>query len=408
MDNKNNIRGTARQVRKNIRCLNGFLAARQTMVLIAVIVPYLQDHVHLTFHELILTEVIFAATMVLAEVPSGWLADQWRRRSALILGSVLWIASLFLYWFGTNFWHIALGQFVIGIALSLQSGADSALLYDSLRTVRATKKFLALESKRHSYGLTALAGASLLAGVLYAQSYHLVFAVDLVSSILVLVFALMLWEPPREKTGDRHIGLRTMFQVIVQVCRKHQIIIWVLVFATGLQASSKLNIWVQQAYYRLLEIDIVWYGPLAAATFLSGAIAAHLTASFSRHLGVRNLLFCLTGSVFAGYVLLAAFPHFAILPCVIIAGASWGISKPVLTTIVNDQVGSAHRATMLSVLNLAPQLGFMLTADIVGRIIDWSSAAMGFGALAVLILITALISFPALSKRLPPARAVRL
>ena len=70
-------------VGRNIALLNGFSAARSALFLLPVVVPYFGDHVGLSFRETLLTEAAFAATMVLTEVPSGWLAGHWRRKNVL-------------------------------------------------------------------------------------------------------------------------------------------------------------------------------------------------------------------------------------------------------------------------------------------------------------------------------------
>ena len=79
---------------RNTVLLNGYTALRNLQLIIPVFVPFCMGHIGLSFHEIVLSEAAFAATMVLIEIPSGWLADHWQRRRVMILGGTFnWLAS---------------------------------------------------------------------------------------------------------------------------------------------------------------------------------------------------------------------------------------------------------------------------------------------------------------------------
>ncbi len=86
----------------------------------------------ITVQEVVYTEVIFAVTIVLLEIPSGIVADKWGRKNMILLSSVLEAIMFFLLINSTEFWHFAIAIFLSGIAGSANSGAENALLYDSL------------------------------------------------------------------------------------------------------------------------------------------------------------------------------------------------------------------------------------------------------------------------------------
>jgi MFS family permease len=70
---------------------------------------------------------------ILFEVPSGVIADKFGRRWTLIAGAFLAALGCLAYAAGRGFWLFAMAEIVLGISGALISGADSALLYDSLR-----------------------------------------------------------------------------------------------------------------------------------------------------------------------------------------------------------------------------------------------------------------------------------
>ena len=92
----------------------------------------------LTIEQFALLNSVWAATIVMAEVPSGALADLIGRKMLLISTSVLMILEMLLLSFvplaniTLVFWAFLLNRVFSGLAEAMASGADEALAYDSL------------------------------------------------------------------------------------------------------------------------------------------------------------------------------------------------------------------------------------------------------------------------------------
>ena len=85
--------------------------------------------------------------MVFAEVPTGALADRFGRRWSLMLGSSLFAAAVFIFGIADNYPIILLSYTAWGLALTFQSGADTALLYDSLKHLNREEEFQRINSR---------------------------------------------------------------------------------------------------------------------------------------------------------------------------------------------------------------------------------------------------------------------
>ena len=97
-----------RSLQNNIRTIYLLGFFQHFMVVVPVFVPLLQGH-GLSMSEVLQTQALFALTIALFEVPSGYLADIWGRRKAILVGSafnavgfmsLLWADSFtdFLVW----------------------------------------------------------------------------------------------------------------------------------------------------------------------------------------------------------------------------------------------------------------------------------------------------------------------
>ncbi|WP_157608940.1 MFS transporter [Saccharomonospora glauca] len=85
--------------------------------------------------------VLWSVVGLLAEVPSGALADRFSRRGALASGGLLQAAAYVLWTGWPEFPSFALGFVLWGFGGALLSGAVEALLYDGLAAVGATERF---------------------------------------------------------------------------------------------------------------------------------------------------------------------------------------------------------------------------------------------------------------------------
>src|SRR5919112_593803 len=75
---------------------------------------------------------VWSITAVVAEVPTGVLADRWSRRGAVALAGVLEAVGFAVWTAAPQAWAFALGFVVWGVGGALMSGASEALVYDAL------------------------------------------------------------------------------------------------------------------------------------------------------------------------------------------------------------------------------------------------------------------------------------
>ena len=100
------------------------------MVLVPVAVPFFQSK-GLLMRDVFTLQALFAGVVLLAEVPSGYMADLFGRRRVLLVGALFCGLGHSLLLIAEGFWTLALYELLLGISFSLTSGSDLALLYDS-------------------------------------------------------------------------------------------------------------------------------------------------------------------------------------------------------------------------------------------------------------------------------------
>ncbi len=111
--------------------------------------------------------LIWSLVGVIAEVPTGAIADRFSRRTALAMGGVLQGAGYALWMAFPGFNGGAAGFVLWGLGGALTSGSLEALLYDGLKAVGATKYYSRLWGRITAAGLLAQIPVALVATVVF-------------------------------------------------------------------------------------------------------------------------------------------------------------------------------------------------------------------------------------------------
>ena len=143
-------------MKKNIPLLYGFSFFDQFMLVIAVWVPYLAMK-GIGMQQFMELQAVFAVVILCGEVPSGLLSDLWGRKKTLLLGATLKAISFSLLPLWSSYEGFLVYHLTMGIALSMISGGDVALLCDSHLAAEGENAggagILAMRSSRRRWGL---------------------------------------------------------------------------------------------------------------------------------------------------------------------------------------------------------------------------------------------------------------
>src|SRR5262245_39570557 len=118
-------------------------------------VIYLQKERGLSLTQITALDVPFFLLVVLAEVPTGAIADRWGRRISLMLGSLMFSVAVFVFGIAQSYPILLLSYTAWGFGLTFQSGADTAILYDSLKAIDREDDFQKINSRMWALTSTA-------------------------------------------------------------------------------------------------------------------------------------------------------------------------------------------------------------------------------------------------------------
>ena len=352
------------------------------MVIVPVAVPLFGDR-GLDIAEVLELQALFGITVVLGEMPSGYFADLFGRRRALVAGAVFLGIGHSLLVFAHDFASLALFEIALGVGVSLISGADVATLYDS----QAALGHGEVERQR---GLGRLfftrqlseAGAGLAAAglLLFAGFDELVF-VQMLLGWLPLAFALTIVDPPVERAPSAS-HLENVSEVWRLLFASDEILRRTFLVMAIWSLSTFYAVWLLQHHLAEGGTSVEALGIAWAVLAVIGAISGRQASWLEEALGAPRLLALVALLPVLGYVL------FALLPAawaLLVAPLFWiarGAGFVVLQGALNARLEATHRATVNSLVGFLFRAVYALSVPLMGAVLRAWSLAEAFLLLA--------------------------
>jgi len=123
---------------------------------------------------------------MLAEIPTGILADRFSKKKILGLGALISsVSSFFLFlapnfFISPNFYVILLLFSLDSLGGALNSGTDQAMLFEYLKTKKTEDKFIKILGNTQIIGLIVLALSTAVGGKIFSFSFSTVFLLQFI------------------------------------------------------------------------------------------------------------------------------------------------------------------------------------------------------------------------------------
>lgn len=384
----------ARQFRLNISRYYGYQFAANLALWSPIWVLYLQQERGLSLTLITALDAPFWLVGILAEVPTGTVADRWGRKTSLIWGAGVYALALLVFGIAGTYPLLLLSYLAWAVAMALQSGADSAFLYDSLHMVGREAEFRKVSGRSQAinsvgFMLGALIGAPL------AAATSLAFPI--VASAAIMLLAVLVgftFREPRHEEDAPRLPYWTTLREAFAFAFHRPAVRWMILVRASLMAAGVLIIIFTQPFLASFAVNVADFGLLTTPLRLVAIVAALVAYRLVARLGERALLYLLAaGTVGALLVLglvdaLLAFTMFGVI------SIAMAIAGVVTADYISRHAPQAMRATVISLAQMVFSAILFVTEPALGLIADRSSlqvmflvCAAAFGALCAAALI---------------------
>ena len=319
----------------------------------------------LATQDLFLLKSVYSFSIVVLEVPSGYIGDVWGRKASLILGSVLGFIGFALYCFATGFWAFLVCEIVLGVGQSFISGSDSALLYDSLQASGKEKKYLKIEGRMISAGNFAESVAAPLVVLIAMASLRTPFFFQAVVAFAAVPAALTLVEPARKKMQG-HTSVSQILAIVRFAIKDHKSLRAAILYSSAMGTATLTMAWFVQPYFAYLILPLALYGILIPVLNLFTGFVSIYAWKVEKKMGRNLIMLFIAAGIGGSYLLMGLAGSMAGLFFLFMFYGVRGVATPVLRNQINEITPSDIRATVLSVRNLIIRLAFALLGPLLG------------------------------------------
>ena len=374
---------------------------------ISVFLPLMSTY-NFTMTEFFLIQSVFGLTVVIFEVPSGYMADLYGRKRTLIIGSILSGLGFTYLYFARSLYEFYLYEVIIGMAMAMSTGTDFAILFDSVNEdlkdssgkYKCSKKEVEKittfwVSHFQSAAMVGEAVSSFLGGflALYSMSYNLI--ATAISGWAPLCVAIFVKEPEIKRMSHgshmknftrifKHLFVDSVFMCLLMI----NFIIWSM--------STMCAVWLIQKYWLDTNLSVFYFGCLWASLSLIGSVFSRYAFNIEKFFGLKRCFMFFALLTVSAYIFLPFANFLGSLVLVAFFYASRGVQSVIYREEVNLRLEPEFRATANSIYSLFFRLIFMVLGPLMGAFVDFSSVESMFTVLGLFytfLLLLALLPF---------------
>ncbi|MDA5110713.1 MFS transporter [Brevibacillus thermoruber] len=308
-------------------------------------------------------------SMFICEIPSGVFADRFGRKVSLIVGRLLIILYLIGMMFSTNFYMFAISFISLGVGMTFISGAEEALLYDSLKKDGKENEFSRYVGRYLAIITLVLAIAMGAGGFLKAISWSTVFIVSVIFQIFAIIVSLLLKEISFGEAEDRQTFASILKDATEFLKMNGATRMFIIGIALYTGVTSTFYMFTQELFNQLgyaVYLISLFFG---IESLLSAYISekAHVIEKKFSPKSVLLASVVITG-VFFVFVLIEV--NVLLLLAFFVISLIYNLFSPVSYSVVNKEIPSEQRATLLSVMSFITSTVMFVLFPILGYVAD--------------------------------------
>lgn len=348
--------------------------------------------------DLTLLFVIWSASSLTFEIPSGVLGDLLDRRAYVIVGSLIRASGYLTWWLLPSFAGFAAGFVLWSLGSAIHSGTLESLLYDALAEQGRTAEFSRIYGRGRAVNNVGVLIAMALGGFVAETGYMAVLLLSALAPVLsgALVFGLIR-EPPRSH-ADPESGPPGFFLTLRsagaalhgnRALRRISVMFVGLVAVFGTIDEFPGPLLAEHGVLTLGVIGVL-YGAFLGAQSVGSAFAHRLRAMPLQRIALLSLLAhaVMLAALAAGVWM--AWPTGGVLLCtgLCLYFAIMGVVEVLLETSLQHEIDVSARATITSVASAALEvcgIALYLVIGAAAAAVSWSAGLAVAAGIAVLL-----------------------
>jgi MFS family permease len=325
-----------------------------------------------TVRQLAIIAIATSLVQVILQLPTGYVADRYGNRTALIIGSLLAALSPLFYIFSPNFIGGLLAALLFFSGFSFQSGAVEAFMHDTLVALGKEKEYSKVMGRSQSYGLIGNVILLVIVPATYTINKTLPFIIGFISLLIMLWLSISFTYPEHETHTNKKHPLSAAKLIVTPQN------ISLFIFAGFLAGVSNKAAEYRELLYKDIGVAVALFGLLLALGSIFGAILGryiHLldklkpSTFYFLDLTLMSASIMIVGISKSPIVAVTGFTIFA------------GYTRVRMITFQSNLlriISHSYKATLLSALNFFSIIGEIAAITLLARLIGFKGYLVGY------------------------------
>lgn len=343
----------------------------------------------LTLSQFAMLNVVWAATIVLAEVPSGAFADTLGRKKLVVLSSIVMFIEIAMIAFVPTgnldlvFFVFLINRVLSGLAMALASGADEALAYDTLKDQGKEDlwpRILQIQLRLSSgIGIfVTLIGAAMYDVNFMASVFHLlgfaepettqdIMRIPVYATLLVALVAMYAAFSMREEKktlpSDNGKLATTMASLKLTLetgkwVMSTPYVLFILLYYSLFEHTSRMFLTMNSQYYSAINIPIIYFGMIGAGVSVLKIFLAGQSRRLAESVAPKPFILMMgLASIATYYWISLGWSIYGVIPALVLIFIIMTMNI-FISFHLNRKTESHNRATVLSFKGLMFNLGY--------------------------------------------------
>lgn len=307
-------------------------------------------------HILVL-QLFWSGAVLLGEVPGGVVADRFGAKTSFFIGIIIKILSITLLIFAYDPWMFFLFSALNGFSVTFFSGADEALIYESLKEDNDHHRMDRAMGKIQSAGFVSMILAVLVGSYLARDLQNEQFIILIIIGLLfqfVELFLIFLVKSPANSGSYRDNPFTQVVSGIKAIRKAPTLLLLFVNFTLVFIAADSVYEAFNQPIFTNAGLPVVMIGVLYALAALLGFFTSQSVGWFTERFS-RKFLMSVTGGLAVLGLFLSAIcgeSLWIVIGSFFILRLGQSIRGPIYSQLKNDLIPSDIRATTLSLLSV--------------------------------------------------------
>lgn len=354
---------------RNIKLYKFYVIFSQALFIWPIEILFMKEK-GLSYTQIMLIDSFVALVQLIAEIPSGFLADMIGCKKSVLYGLISEILAYIVLVFSKNFYSCFIYATFLALGLSLISGADNALIYESHIEINKHDEYKQTLRQSGFLKMFVLSLVTVISSYIYTLNMYLPYLCSVIFLVLACFIIIQYKEVntrPKEKNEEKS-AIQTIEYTIEFFSNNKRIRGIILVAVLFSVIFSDTNYFLQ-IYMREVEFDVRYFGCVFFVCNMISAFSFKYSKNIEKCLGentkiisaISFLIIYLTAAILYNYIGIGVL-------CLTRIGIA--TIRPLLNVAINDNLPSMSRAMLLSIVTAIIRISSAIFDPLIGMVID--------------------------------------